>query len=90
MTLFFVLKMLIMLSSENVKWDPRIECKTGGQKLEKLKQSIKEARKDLKTSNDVNNKIRVKIQKKQFRKVQRRNIFIYENNKNKNIENHEN
>jgi hypothetical protein len=52
-----------------------------------MKKSIREARTDFKQSNDINDKIRVKKCKKEFRKAQRRNMFIYENNKNKNIEN---
>ena len=54
--------------------------------LEKMKKSIREARTNFKQSNDINDKIRVKKCKKEFRKAQRRNMFIYENNKNKNIE----
>jgi hypothetical protein len=50
--------------------------------LEKMKKSIREARTDFKQSNDINDKIRVKKCKKEFRKAQRRNMFIYEiNNK---------
>jgi len=52
-----------------------------------MKKSIREARTDFKQSNNINDKIRVKKCKKEFRKAQRRNMFIYENNKNKNIEN---
>ena len=55
--------------------------------LEKMKKVIKEARKEYKVNNNVDNKLRVKKFKKEFRKLQRRNIYIYENGKNKNIEN---
>ena len=54
--------------------------------LERMKKAIKEARNDFKFTNDINDKIRVKKCKKEFRKVQRRNMFMYENNRNKNIE----
>ncbi len=36
---------------------------------------------------DINSKIELKKLKKEFRRIQRRNMFIYEENKNKNIEN---
>ena len=51
-----------------------------------MKKAIKEARNEFKFTNDINDKIRVKKCKKEFRKVQRRNMFMYENNRNKNIE----
>jgi len=51
-----------------------------------MKKSISEARNYFKNTKDMNDKIRVKKSKKEFRRAQRRNMFIYENNKNKNIE----
>ncbi len=54
--------------------------------VEKMKKSIREARKYFKQSNDINEKIRVKMCKKEFKIALWRIMFIYENNKNKNIE----
>ena len=46
-----------------------------------MKKSIREARKDFRNTQDINDKISVKKCKKEFRRAQRRNIFIYEDKK---------
>jgi hypothetical protein len=43
-----------------------------------MKKSIREARKDFRNTQDINDKISVKKCKKEFRRAQQRNIFIYE------------
>ena len=54
--------------------------------LYQLKNLIKEASITFKNQHGENNRLQGKIYTKQFRKIQRRNIFIYEQNKAKNIE----
>jgi hypothetical protein len=51
-----------------------------------LKKKIKESRHLYINSLSEDNRLNYKIHKKNFRRIQRRNIFIYERNKSKNIE----
>ena len=73
----------------NVLYKPnyKVKQKWWSNELQNLKKKITETREIAKFAPSEDNRLQNKMYKKQFRKIQRRNIFLYEQGKVKNIEN---
>ena len=65
----------------------KVKQKWWSNELQNLKKKITETREIAKFAPSEDNRLQNKMYKKQFRKIQRRNIFLYEQGKVKNIEN---